>query len=526
MVTPSSSSAGPRGTAVILATLLGTAILVALRFGEFPVGAGTDDAYYIELARSMAEGRGPVIHLNDVAGSWRPDIFPLGFPLLLTPLALLAPESLAILKAVPVASLLALVPLSLLLAARWNPGRGPLLAALVCLNPWTIAFATRVFADVPFTAFSLAAILLFLDQTQGLDQTKAARPTIRGAMALVLVTAGAIMIRTVGFALPAAMVVSLLAARRWKAAAALAAAVAVALIPHAILSGRSTGGLITGAYLEQVFQTGAGQDSRPVLMFHNLIGYLKELPVVMVPLFGKPLELMAARSGLGWVYEPLKLGIGLLLTVGAVGGWLGAGRSAGRRWPEAIFVVSYLAIYAGALLNFSGYPSGVQARLLLPVLPLLYLGLLMRLDRFGGRWAATPGVVVMLILIAAVFHNAFRVARPLTGPVAVDGQGIIDPRPGAAWVRSHTGPRDLIMTRWPLLQHIHFLRPVTDYGPLEPETLKERLAVYQVDYLWAGSAADSAGAALRAITSADEKPFSEQAVSQDGAVIFRIRRDP
>ena len=77
MVTPNSSPLGVRGTAFILLTLLGAAVWVGLRFGEFPVGAGMDDAYYIELARSLAEGHGPVIRINEAGPGWRPDAPPL-----------------------------------------------------------------------------------------------------------------------------------------------------------------------------------------------------------------------------------------------------------------------------------------------------------------------------------------------------------------------------------------------------------------------------------------------------------------
>ena len=134
------------GLAAVVATGV---IFVILRFGEFPVGAGMDDAYYIEMARSLAEGRGPVIQLNGTGPGWAPSIFPLGFPLLLSPFAMLAPTSVQIFKLVPMLALAGLVPICLLLARFTSAGNRQALTALVCLNPWTIGYASGCSAICP-----------------------------------------------------------------------------------------------------------------------------------------------------------------------------------------------------------------------------------------------------------------------------------------------------------------------------------------------------------------------------------------
>jgi hypothetical protein len=100
----------------LIAAMMTCALFMALRFGEFPVGAGMDDAYYIEMARSVAEGHGPVIHLNQTSPAWRPGIFPVGFPYLLSPLATMAPSSVQIFKLATILAWIALVPVCLRLA--------------------------------------------------------------------------------------------------------------------------------------------------------------------------------------------------------------------------------------------------------------------------------------------------------------------------------------------------------------------------------------------------------------------------
>jgi|GEM_PF-1469586 len=518
----------------VVAVLLAATVFLVLRFGEFPVGAGMDDAYYVELARSLAEGRGPVIHLNDVTPPVRPDIFPLGFPLLLSPLAFLAPGSLGILKAIPILSFLALAPLCLWLARSSGRGLGVVLIALVCLNPWMIAFALRVFSDLPFTAVSLAAILLFM------DQVRRPRPSTPGAVGVVLLTAAAIMIRTIGLALPLAMVGTLLTQRRPRTALGLVLAVGAALIPHAALTGRSGAGLITGAYLDQVFHGGEARIPRVTLVVTNFSGYLKELPVVMMPIFGNPLEHLFARAHLAWLYGPVQLFIGISLLSASLGGWLGTWQGGQAGWngqagvkvnPAAGFVMLYLGIYGGALLNFSGYPSGVQARLLLPVLPLLYLGLLLGARGYGPRMVRP---IIMVILAAAFIHNGFRVARPLTEGPAEGEQVFIDPRPGSEWIQANTDPDALIMTRWPLRQHIHFRRPVIGYGTPEAGDFEERLEKFKVDYIWVAPPGPHAEGEVRSLLAANPRRYLQVQEGDESPdegpetdwVLFKVRKEP
>ncbi|MFT5316754.1 MAG: hypothetical protein ACI9UK_002600, partial [Candidatus Krumholzibacteriia bacterium] len=73
----------------------------AARWQEVPIGAVTDDAFYIEMARSIAEGHGPVIATGPDIDPANPQIFPAGFPYLLSPLARLAPHSMVTLSMVP-----------------------------------------------------------------------------------------------------------------------------------------------------------------------------------------------------------------------------------------------------------------------------------------------------------------------------------------------------------------------------------------------------------------------------------------
>ena len=60
--------------AVVLLALL----MIWARFDEFTVGSMADDAVYAELARSIAEGRGPVLHLGPGTHAVAPTTQPSG----------------------------------------------------------------------------------------------------------------------------------------------------------------------------------------------------------------------------------------------------------------------------------------------------------------------------------------------------------------------------------------------------------------------------------------------------------------
>jgi len=479
-----------------------------------------DDAYYIETARSLAEGRGPIIHLNDSGPGWRPDIFPLGFPLLLSPLALLMPNSVNIFKLIPLLAMAALVPICMMMVRPAGVRRGLVLVALVCLNPWEIAFSVRGFSDLPFTAVSLAAVLLFLNLEND------SRYRARQFIALVIVTGAAVMIRSIGLALVVAMAGHWLVHRQWRRALLFCGGVAVILLPHALASGGEGGGFFTRAYLDQVLGGDSFAGWRISLVAGNLLGYLKELPVVLLPVFGNPLENLAARAGLSTLVGPLQLVLGILLLGGAAWGLV---VSAATERNRSRFLTIYLAVYGGVLLNFSGYPSGVQPRLLLPVLPLLYFLLMMAGDRLPpGRRKLLAWPAVILVCTLSLGHNIFRTARPLNAVSPGIGRVFIDPQLGSDWIRNNTDPSDLIMTRWPLRQHIHFLRPVVGYGTAGEEDWAPRIHRYDVDYIWLDSAGSPTGSGgLRAFLEAATARYSlVHHESASGVAVFRVESSP
>lgn len=480
-----------------LAGALGLAglTLVALRFDEYPVGAAIDDAIYVAMARSLAEGQGPVIKLHPLIPAQRPDVFPLGFPLLLALPAFLFPASLAALKSVPLLATLLLLPVVWRLPPRSAERRLRFwLVFLVFWNPWTVAYAGRLQSEAPYALFSLAALVLYREWTGGADPCK------RRLVPVVLLAALAAATRTVGLALPAALIGHLLATRRFRRAAQVAVGVAAALVLLLWLDSTDGPGLIPSGYRAQVVAHHQTPAARLSFMAANLQGYLRELPALMLPVFGKPAVRLADQVGLAGFYGRLELGLGVLLA-GLIG--LGLGRAAGRaRGDQGIFAL-YLALYGIALLNFAGHPSGVQLRLLLPLLPLLYLFLIegtavliqglgrrLRAEQQPRRTARIALLVALVVLPMCLVHNLYRVANPLRTAVDGAGFGLVDPSAGSAWVRARTPPGAVVLTQDPLVRRLHFLRPVVGHdateGELDREALLAHIRQYDVRYVFVG----------------------------------------
>ena len=508
----------PRRFAAGLATMTvvaAFALLVALRFDEAPVGAMTDDAVYVETARSLAEGRGPVLHVGPDAPAANPGIFPPGFPLLLAPLALAFPASLAALKAVPLLAALFLLPL-----CRRLPGAGAAdgadrdegvvraaLPALVLLNPWLVAWATRVLSDLPFTALSLAALLLF-------EPWRAApRPAPGRTLSLAALAGLALLVRSVGLALLLAMAIDLALGRRWRHLVALALPVA-AMQALLLLPGWSGGAAVTAAYHDQLLGHSGGPGARLAFVAAQAAGYLRELPVALWPWFGAPLRRWCEARGAGAALEAVQLATGALLLGLAALGWRAMRRDPRRRDRARLWLL-YLALSALALLNFDGWPSGVQARLLLPLLPLLYALLLGGALALGRRRAADRGRawlvgVTVLLLLGSLGHNAWRVARPLHAAGGGDSGAWADPGAGARWLRDRAVPGAVVMATDPLARHIHLRLPAIGCGDtLTAAALQRRAAAYGARWLVAGTpggglpgAADRAGAVAAAVAAA------------------------
>lgn len=457
------------------AVLLVAALLAVLRWNELPVGAVTDDALYVELSRSLVQGQGHTLNVGPGLDHLDMDLFPPGMALLLAPLSALFPASLSALKLV---SLLA-GALVLGLTWCWVPGRQSRALALAVLaltawNPWFVGWSTRVLSDIPYTALALAALLI---TARSLEKEEG---QWRGLLLAGCLAGAAIAVRSVGWTVVLTVIAVLIwpgvrpaagaGKGRGRPLVAFGVGVLLVLIPLWLLTEARPLGK---GYAEQLVSPEG--TSLGGALLGNAAGYGQEWPSLLLPVFG------ATFKGLFERY--LNSGFYLILVTGVAASLLGVVWGAGRILREAPetglrlrLALVYILITQAVLLNFQGYPSGVQTRLLLPLLPLAVWLVV------SGVWSHPRWRVFLLgaMFLSALALNGWRVARPLGSTVAGDGSGYIDPGAGRAWVLANTDPDEVIMTRDPIQRHIHWNRPATDY-PAHLDSLDRALAGKGVD---------------------------------------------
>ena len=492
---------------VLLFSLLLGGLFAVARFNEFSAGAMLDDAIYVEMARSLAEGRGPVIYLHPQIAPQQSWAFPVGYPFLLSPIAYLLPESIQALKLFSlVVTVAMLFVLWSLLGNYTNAFERNVLLSLVVLNPWTIAYSNRVFSEATYALLSLSALLLFLKWLQRPS------PSIPMAVGLSVLTGIAVSTRSIGIALIAACAVYLVIVQRWRFLAVFAASTAIGLLPQGIINYRAGHFLLTPGYQSQLLSHSQRVGERLLFMWDTFIGYLKELPAAIAPIFGNSVEAFAQKIDLGAFYTTAQIICGSLILIAVVAGGL---RREERSADFSLVAVLYCLFYGAALINFSGNGHPVQLRLLVPLLPVLYYLLLRGLPvLYDGirtshiKPSRAAAFLLLAVLPLSILHNSYRSVHLMKDVSELSGRGFVDYAAGSAWIVEHTDADDVVMTYCPIERHIHFRRPVVDYGNRPPTTMDElnaRVDAFGVRYLLIGP---NSAATPRHLDSNDESILS------------------
>ncbi|MCP4293159.1 MAG: hypothetical protein GY780_15150 [bacterium] len=516
-------------TLILGAIFLLALSLMAARINEMPIGANTDDAYYIEMARSIAEGLGPVLNIGPATPVENPNIFPVGFPYLLSPMARVFPESLTIFRIVPFFATLLLFPLCLLLPGPKADSKLKIgLVALVSLNPWVVGWAGRILSDNPFAVVCLACLLwggrvLSLEKIGKKDWAL-----------LIVLAALAVSLRTIGWALVFAFSFSLLFRKRFIASVLFLLSVTF-LLQLLLWIGQNNGALFSAAYHTQM----AGNSGNELIQLwvNNFHHYLAELPVLLVPVFGGPLSNIFVTLGLPGLYHPFSVFLGLVLLGLTFRGGLQLWHRPETREKIRFFCI-FLIIYGSVLLNFDGYPSGVQTRLLIPLLPLLVWFIMvgswsLNLG-FGGSHNSAVGssaksltVFIFIIMIGTgLVHNGWRIIHPLKDSVEDDGSGIVNPADGAKWVLKNTDAEDVVMVQDPIERHIHFRRNVVGFpDEISESGIEQWVDGTGIDWVFVGPSLhfkpkvlDLYGVEVLNILEQDEMGFSLEGITGEGMI--------
>lgn len=154
---------------------------------------GGNFAQYIHQAKNIVEGipqseTGFIFNKNYSAMG--PSVYPIGFPLLLSPVYYLFGNSIKPFL-VLISFFLFILALALLKYYRmyFTPLISTILVLTIVYNPWTLDFKSNILSDIPFTFFLILAVCIFLRS----DQNKLLNIFITGILIGTLIS-----IRTIG----------------------------------------------------------------------------------------------------------------------------------------------------------------------------------------------------------------------------------------------------------------------------------------------------------------------------------------
>ncbi|MBI3780729.1 MAG: DUF2079 domain-containing protein [candidate division NC10 bacterium] len=381
------------------------------------------------------------------------------------------------------------IPVAYWLARRTLPTGAALGVALLSLtNPYLIEFSHHIMSEIPYLLFSLAA-LLAVDRAL---RTGRLRPAIVSA----ILVASAILIKPVGLALGAGLILALRLQGQRRAAIAVGSGCLAAVLLTAALGGPFA--LTSSArsdeldihnpefqsYVSRIFERDAYQQvtERASLgdlagrAARNLWGYVStNLPLVLMPFPALLFEQV-------WTSPSGRL-ILILLTLCGLS--LGLARSLRLHRPEAWYLVVYLA---GLLLWPSrGVDLGPGRRYLVPLLPIMLIFLingLQRLLRLIGGTSHRLQPIGTAVLVAAMSLLYLFTARDITR-----GERHYPPSwsgyyEAAAWLKRHAPPDAVILARKPFDLYLEAERR-TAYYPYSPDPgdLVRAIERYQAAYV-------------------------------------------
>lgn len=261
-------------TALVLATL----VIYVLRLNH-AAGLMVDDAFYVLLAKALAEGEGYRL-ISSGATAMLP-LYPPGFPAILSFAFHVSPEfpqNVWVLKSMSIAAMMGVGLLTYVYLRHRHIARdlAACVAVAVTITPAFVFLATStVMSECVFTLSQLASVVLIHRSMATTDQRAARRLTVLGAV----LAAMTVLIRSAGIGLVVAAGLWFLKEKLWRRAVLFGAAVMVCLVPwqayaraHMPTPAQRTthGGSIVHAYGEQVWMRWAGDPSSGTITVRDL----------------------------------------------------------------------------------------------------------------------------------------------------------------------------------------------------------------------------------------------------------------
>jgi hypothetical protein len=444
------------------------------------LSSGGDNARYIVLAKALAVGHG--MRLGDVPGAPFFVKLPPLWPLVLAPLAGVAPDAWWLMKLAAVLSLFAGLWVGLRLldraygsaVARWA-------VVLSLLSPWVYEYAHDVRPEMLYLLLSFAALALAMRES---DVTGPSNGTAIAAGAL---GAGAYLTRNIGLAVVAAMVLGLwLAHQRRPAALVALTALALALpwqLYFAWAQAQSPDGpsYVSDFLLRDPYSPALGRASVGELALRIAAGVPSTLAGLAEVVFYVPAKLAGSIGASEWLLAVVGL---VVLVLYGLGLWTSFRRT--WRTTAAILPLYELVYWAVVLIwPFTG------PKFIVPIIPLIWGRVLWQARAVisglavRGRWperrrrGVSGGALAVVLLCSAP-----GLARSMANDLARRQEPALDRYEAAArWLRDHAPADAVVMARKTDLLALVSRRQVTNV-PLyrDADMYREHLAHDGVTY--------------------------------------------
>src|SRR5574341_560186 len=449
-----------------LAGIAGASLLMALWYFNPRMEHWDDNAEFIILARSIVQGRW--MQLINQPDSPRSDKFPFGFPLLLAGIEWLAPGNLLAMKAFVLALYVLAMPVAYLLLRRYLPAL-PALAAttLTLLNPLLLSFSYQVMSEVPYLLASLLA-LLCLERAEEPAEAGRVRALVAGALLAVAATT----IRPVGPALFGGAVLWYLVRREYRRGLLVAGIYLGVLLTLHVLGARVFGPFYVQEAMKVDPKLPELGEMGPAKIPERILGNLEAYGLALIP----RALVAAAKPPL------LNLLVAGICLVGAI------------RVPSGRMLPFFFLLAYGGFLAL--WPSSIpQRRYLMPIIPLLLLCFLNGLStalRFILQWPKrlqayraslgaglffiTAGIMIILYSL-----TLYRTRAEYNLVYQLGWKSYFE---AAAWLKDHSPPDAVVVTRKPFQVHLISQRKTVGFllSP-DPEAVIEDMRRYRATFV-------------------------------------------
>ncbi|MCA9931746.1 MAG: hypothetical protein KC419_24855, partial [Anaerolineales bacterium] len=379
-------------------------IMGIVRFNDIPVGSFFDDAHYLVLAKSLAAGSGyrlinyPYLPIEDA--------FPPGWPLLLTPLALIFPNSLLAPKLLAFVLWFGGILFAYrLFAKQLASPYAEILLALLAWNPQLIGMAGTAMSESAYLFFSL----LTLNLAQMWRDGEKKRPFLLLTF-LLLSAIYTMLVRTIGIAMLGAILTMLLFSLKKQHRNILLIGSGILLLilaPLAWFNIRNGGSLIfSSLYTQHIIYVMNNLGTFLRFWEHGTAVSYETIANAVVPIFG-----LQAITNL--LTSTIMHGLSIVVLLVAAIGWA----LSLRKMPvQGLYILLYVAIFYVWVV----YIDEVQPRIALPLIPFLTYYIVLAITK-GSQWltrnnahSAQRFSIVLLssLLVILVARNVYVAQQP------------------------------------------------------------------------------------------------------------------